>query len=130
MMAGFLPKYFNSLSSDTARRRYMDELKLVDGTDPYEVLKNEWKDNIDLWPAITHVHVCMYLILTPSPYSDKDMLNYKSLGSYQSFVKGWVRQVLVIVVGEKRMHHDWQGWYSAIVNVYILSYLLLICVEF
>ena len=102
-MAGFLPNYFNSLASDTAKRRYMDKLKLAEGADPYEVPKNEWKDDIDLWPAITHVHVCMYLILTPSPYSDKDMLNYKSLDSYQSFVKGWVRQVLVMVVGEKRI---------------------------
>ena len=42
--------------------------------DPNEVAKNEWKDDVDLWPAVTHVHVCMYLILTPSPYSEKDML--------------------------------------------------------
>ena len=66
-MAGFLPNYFNSLASDTAKRRYMDKLKLAEGADPYEVPKNEWKDDIDLWPAITHVHVCVYLILTPSP---------------------------------------------------------------
>ena len=94
-----------SVASDTAKRRYMDKLKLhvAEGADPYEVPKNEWKDDIDLWPAITHVHVCMYLILSPSPYSDKDMLNYKSLDSYQSFVKGWVRQVLVMLVGEKHI---------------------------
>jgi hypothetical protein len=50
---------------------------------------------------------CMYLIpsliLTPSPYTENDMLNYKSLDSYQNFVKGWVREVLVKDVGDKRI---------------------------
>ena len=58
---------------------------------------------VDLWPAIMHVHVCMYLILTPSPSSERDMLNYKSVDSYQNFIKGWVRQVLVRGVGNKRI---------------------------
>ena len=80
--------------------------------------------------STTHVHVCMYLILTPSPYSDKDMLNYKSLDSYQSFVKGWVRQVLVIVVGEKRIMIGKVGTQLYYMYIIILSYLLLICVEF
>ena len=71
----------------------------MDGIDPYEIAK-EWEDDVNLWPAVTHVHVCMYLILTPSPYSQSDLLNYKSLDSYQTFVKGWVRQVLVKSVGQ------------------------------
>ena len=100
-MAGFLPG--RTLLSDASKKRYSDKLKLMDGIDPYEVAKNEWKDDVDLWPAVTHVHVCMYLILTPSPYSEKDMLNYKSVDSYQNFVKGWVKQVLVRAVGNKRI---------------------------
>ena len=71
IMAGFLP-YCDILSSDASKRRYSDKLKLVDGIDPYEIKKNVWQDDVVLWPAITHVHVCMYLILTPSPYSEKD----------------------------------------------------------
>ena len=86
-MAGLLPGYSRTLVSDASRRRYKDKLELMDGIDPYEVSKNEWEDNVDLWPAVTHVHVCMYLILTPSPYSESDMLNYMSLDSYQNFVK-------------------------------------------
>ena len=99
-MAGFLLGYSGTLLSDASNKRYSDKLKLID---PYEVAKNEWKDDVDLWPAVTHVHVCMYLILTPSPYSEKDMLNYKSVDSYQNFVKGWVKQVLVRAVGNKRI---------------------------
>ena len=37
----------------------------------------------------------MYLILTPSPYTEKDTLNYKSLDSYQNFVKSQVTCLLV-----------------------------------
>ena len=61
----------------------------------------EWKDELDLWPAISHVHTCMYLILSPSPYTENDILNYKSLDSYQNFVKGWVRQFLMKAVADR-----------------------------
>lgn len=60
--------------------------QLVDGTDSNKVVKTEWQDDIDLWPGITHVHACVthvhacaYLVLTPRPYSENDMLNYKAL---------------------------------------------------
>ena len=32
--------------------------------------------------------VCMYLILALSPYSEKDILNFKSLDYYQNYVQG------------------------------------------
>ena len=51
------------------------KLDLVNGIDPYEIPMIKWEDNIDLWPAITHIHVCMYLILCLSPYTKKDLLN-------------------------------------------------------
>ena len=102
-VAALLPGYSSTLSDPESKRRYCEKLKLVNGTDPYEVSMNEWQDDIDHWPAVTHVHVCMYLILTPSPYTENDMLNYKSLDSYQNFVKGWVREVLVKPLGCKRI---------------------------
>ena len=48
-----------TLTSEASKRRYSDKLKLMDGIDSYEVKKNEWQDDLDLCPAITHVHVCM-----------------------------------------------------------------------
>ena len=53
-MAGFLPGYSATLTSEESQTRYSDKLKLVDVIDPYEVKKNEWRDDLDLWPAITH----------------------------------------------------------------------------
>ena len=72
--------------------------------DPYAIAKGEWLDSIDLWPAITHIHVCMYLMPPPSPYTATDLLNFKSRDFfYQSFVHGWVRQVVVKPVDNKRI---------------------------
>jgi len=39
--------------------------------DPYEVPRNEWMDDVDLWPAIMYIHVGMYLVLTPSSYTNE-----------------------------------------------------------
>ena len=96
--SGLLPGYSKTLVSEDSKRRYREKLKIINEINPYELSKKEWQDDVNLWPAITQVHICMYLILTPSPYSDKDMLNYKSLDSYQNFVKGWVRQAFYIHV--------------------------------
>ena len=102
-MAGFIPSYSLTLTSKASKRRYNEKLKLLDCIDPYEVDMKEWQDDLDLWPVITHVHACMYLILSPSPYTENDILNCKSLDSYQNFVKGWVRQVFVKAIAGKRI---------------------------
>ena len=98
-----LQDYLGSITDQESKKRYTEKLQFVDKIDPYEISKEEWDDNIDLWPAVTHVHACMYLLLTPSPYSQNDLLNYKSLDSYKNFVEGWVRQVLVKAVQNNRI---------------------------
>ena len=100
--AGFFPGYYEGITDSQSKKRYKEKLEVVK-LDPYEVKRADWEDDVELWPAVTHVHVCMYLILTPSPYTDKDMLNYKSLDCYQNFTKGWVRNVLVKKVDDKRV---------------------------
>ena len=90
-----LPGYFLSLQDKDGRKRYMEKLMAIGGVDPYEIPKNEWQDDIDLWPGITYINLGMYLLLTPSPYTGEDLMNYKSLECYKNFVSGWVREVLV-----------------------------------
>ena len=78
--------YAASLHNEASRERYAEKLSLLCGTDPYE--ETQWEDDIDAWPAVTYVHVCMYLIPYPSPYTRDEMLNYKSLDSFKNFQSG------------------------------------------
>ena len=85
-----LDGYFSSVRDQDAKRRYTDKLRFIGGLDPYQTEKNEWKDDVDLWPSITHVNLGMYLLVTPSPYSGADLLNYKSLDCNRNFLSSWV----------------------------------------
>ena len=100
---GFNSGYSSSIVDKESKQRYADKLKIINGSDPCELPKKEWEDNIEMWPAITYVHVCMYLILYPSPYTQDDMLNYKSLDSFKNFQNGWVREVLVKEINQKKV---------------------------
>ena len=73
----------------------LGELHVIGGLDPYETEKNDWEDNIDLWPSITYMNLGMCLLVTPSPYRGEDLKNYKSLDCYQKNLSGWVREVFV-----------------------------------
>ena len=91
---------------------YQEKIDLVWGLDLYEIPKSQWVDSVDLWP--TRIHVCTYLILTPSPYLKRDLLNYKSLDCYQNFVYGWVRDVMMKYIdGDKRIVLGKVNWYWA-----------------
>ena len=86
------------------RQRYEEKLGLIGGRDPYEFPKANWKDDVDLWPSTTYIHVGMYLVFSPSPYTGEDLLNYKSLECYQRFTAGWVRDILVSAeAGDRRI---------------------------
>ena len=65
--------YFSSMKDQDAKRRYIDKLRVIGGLDETE--RKEWKDDVDLWPSITHVNLGMYLLVTPSPYSGEDTVS-------------------------------------------------------
>ncbi len=94
--------YFSSLKSSAERERYLEKLKHVGGIDLYETDRSDWQDDIDLWPSITHIHLGMYLLYSPSSYTGEELLNYRSLDCYTNFVSGWVREVLVKPFNTKR----------------------------
>ena len=91
-----LPGYSRTISDAQLQRRYSKKLKLIGGKDPYEIPIQDWKDDIDLWPSTTCIHVGMYLVFSPSPYTGDDLQNYKSLECHQRFVDGWVRDIFKI----------------------------------
>ena len=71
--------------------------------DPYEMARDEWKDDVELWPAISQIHIEMYLLLNPSPYSKDDLLKYKSMDCYINILSRWVREVLAKEIDNKRI---------------------------
>ena len=91
----FLPGYFSFLEIAESGKRYEDTISIIGGMDPYETYKLELEDDIDLWPCVTSVHVAMYLLVTPSPYTSEDLVNYKSMDCYVNFLSGWLRDVMV-----------------------------------
>ena len=112
MEVGLIPGYASTVLSDKdSKKRYKYKLQFTDGLDPYEIPKKEWIDDVELWPGVTHIHACMYLILTPSPYIENDLLNFRSIDCYQNFVKGWVREILVKSVDDKRIVIYRKGWF-------------------
>ncbi len=70
--------------------------------DPYEADKALFVDDVDIWPSITSIHVGMYLVFSPSPYTGDDLLNYNSMDCYQNFLSGWVREILVKTVDQNK----------------------------
>lgn len=50
--------YFATLKDSDGRKRYLEKLSILGGLDPYETARNEWQDDVDMWPSITHIHIC------------------------------------------------------------------------
>ncbi len=91
--------YFASMQDSDGKARYLHKLSILDGFDLYESDRSQWLDDVDLWPSITHIHLAMYLLYTPSRYTGEDLLNYKSLycvtprndiASYSMIKSGWL----------------------------------------
>ena len=50
---GLISAYYTTIADVDSKKRYADKLDVVNGIDPYEIPRNA-----------THVHVCMYLIVS------------------------------------------------------------------
>ena len=94
---GMLKGYRAAISNMRCQERYDQKLTLISGEDPYELPQSAWIDDVDAWPAMTYIHIGMYLVYSPSPYTSEALMNYKSLDCYQRFVAGWVNGVYVRV---------------------------------
>ena len=43
---GFIPGYASTIADAECKQRYAEKLKLINGHDPYELPREEWKDNV------------------------------------------------------------------------------------
>ena len=51
---------YSSIVDQKSKERYANKLNYVNGIDPLALAKEEWNDNVNLWPAVTQMHTCMY----------------------------------------------------------------------
>lgn len=92
---GMLPGYFASIQDAACKERYASKLQYTGGVDPYEVELNAWQDDVELWPSLSYIHVGMYLLYSSSAYTQEQLMDYKNLDCYQKFTSGWVKEVYV-----------------------------------
>ena len=57
---------------------------MLNGLDPYELPLRERQDDVAL------IDVTVYLLFSPSPFTQEEIKNYKSLECYQRFIGCWV----------------------------------------
>ena len=44
------------------KKRYPENVALIDGDDSYAISKEDWMDNVDFCAAITYIHIGLYCI--------------------------------------------------------------------
>ena len=65
MEVGLIPRYASTvLSDEDSKKRYKNKLQIINGLDPYDIPKKEWKDDVELWAAVTHS--CLHVL---NPYT-------------------------------------------------------------
>ena len=64
-----LPGYSarSRIMDSTSNERYEEKIKIMNGNDLlYKVHVCDWENNVELWPAMTHVHACMHVLSSHS----------------------------------------------------------------
>ena len=86
---------------ETSRKRYDEQISIIDGIDPYTLKKSQLSSEFENFPHITYPDIVNYLLFAPSPYSRGDLKKFRSLESYNHFVCGWVRDVGMLLQNGK-----------------------------
>ena len=63
---GFYPGYANTITDADSKKRYVEMLTLSNDSGSYKLPREKWEDNV--CGQQLHMHICMFLILFPSPY--------------------------------------------------------------
>ena len=79
---------------------YRDKLALIEGLDPYTVSSDAIARDVEALPRITHHDIFNFLLFSPSRFSIDDMKDCENLEAYNTFFRGWVREVGVVKVKE------------------------------
>ena len=85
------------------KARYLEKLRLVGGTDPYELSNKSFSEDKKLLPSITYPDIVNYLLFSPSPYTSEDLKGLKSLDAYNQAQNGWVSDIRAINMNDRRL---------------------------
>ncbi|KAG0435008.1 hypothetical protein HPB47_018736 [Ixodes persulcatus] len=89
----FCPSSFEELVGPT-RARYESKVKICDGVDPYTLrVGADTFPHADLLPAMTHVYIINYLVLSTNYVSLQQMKAFKALDAHNYFTSGWVKSL-------------------------------------
>ena len=55
--------YKDSLTDESSKERYLNKIKLINSLDPYEFMKEDWKDDVDR-PNTSYI-CCFHPALIP-----------------------------------------------------------------
>ena len=86
--------YFHGLD-DISKKRYCEKLKLCGlSEDPYIISKDKWTTERKFWPQIVFPDIYVYLVETPSPYTQASLKAFKSMDAYSYYVAGFVSDII------------------------------------
>ena len=86
--------YYTALETKT-KRRYTEKIDLFSNCDPYPIKRDEMMTGIGNFSSISYPDIVNYFLFVLSPLTKEELKPYKGLESYNQFVSGWVKKVLV-----------------------------------
>ena len=84
-------KYFQYLSNES-KKRYLVEISRIENEDPCTLKKENLNFETECFPRISYPDIVSYLLFVPSPVTAEQLKCYKSMGAYNYFLCGWVKE--------------------------------------
>ena len=86
--------YYTGLEPKT-KLRYKEKIDLIPSCDFYTIKKDEMMTGIENFPSISYPDIVNYFLFALSTLTKEELKAYKGLESYNQFVSGWVKEVLI-----------------------------------
>ena len=87
------------LSKDS-RKRYEEKIAKINNVDPYLLKKSDLCAAQEFYPSVSYPDIVNYLLFAPSPITADEIKCYKSMGAYNQFLCGWVKEIAVRLFNE------------------------------